>query len=105
MDKINLPQELRDYESLLKLLAIIFPCSVKTIEPDLFQDERLKLVTIFRENSAKKRHNFFSDPLIKFLWTRVFIKANPLLIKTYLRKIKTDRNNGSTTIQNFIANI
>ena len=35
----------------------------------------------------------------------MFIKANPLLIKTYLRKIKSDREDGSITLQKFIESI
>ena len=33
MDSIKLPEDLKDEDNSLKLLAIIFPCTVKRIQP------------------------------------------------------------------------
>lgn len=105
MDQLEMPEELRDHESLLKLLTIVFPCSVKTIEPNFCRVERLKLVAVFRENCDKKRHDFFSEPIIQFLWTKVFMKNNPDLINIHLRRIKNDREDGSIAVDKFIKSI
>ena len=105
MDQLEMPQELRDHESLLKLLTIVFPCSVKTIEPSFYRADRLKLVAVFRENCDKKRHDFFSEPIIQFLWTKVFMRVNPNLINIHLRRIKNDRDDGNIAVDKFIKSI
>ena len=105
MDVLDIPKELRDQENVLKLLTIVFPCTVKHVEPKMYRNERLKLISIFRENCAKKRQEFFKEPLIQFLWTKVFMEANPDIVNMHLRRIKSERADGDVAVSKLIKSI
>ena len=51
MEKLEVPQELRDYDHVLKMLTIVFPCTSKTIRVDDYKNDRAKMVAVFRENT------------------------------------------------------
>ena len=105
MDRLKIPIELRDHDNVLRLLTIIFPCTVKYIEPNHIREERLKLVSVFRENCVKNRQDFFSEPIIQFLWTRVFLEENPNLVSNHLRRLKSEREDGDIAVSKFIKSI
>ena len=105
MKVLEIPKELRDQENLLKLLTIVFPCTVKHVEPKLHRNERLKLISIFRENCAKKRQEFFKEPLIQYLWSKVFMEANPDIVNVHLRRIKSERDDGDIAVTKLIKSI
>ena len=105
MDQLQIPQELRCYDNVLKLLTIIFPCTVKQIDMTNCRIERLKFVAVFRENSSKRRRDFFSDPLVKFLWQTVFMPANPYLVKDHLRRIKSEASDGDVAVVRFLESV
>ena len=95
-DILCLPNELLGTENFLKMLTIIFPQSVKKVLPDLYPAERRFLVNIFRENNSQSRKKYFSDPLVKYLWTHFFIREAPEICVTYLRLVKSQTENGTT---------
>ena len=105
METLEIPKELKDQEHVLKLLTIVFPCTVKHVEPKLYRAERLKLISIFRENCAKKRQEFFGEPLIQYLWTKVFMEANPDIVNVHLRRIKSERADGEVAVAKLIKSI
>ena len=105
MDRLKIPSELRDHDNVLRLLTIIFPCTVKYIQPNHIRAERLKLVSVFRENCVKNRQDFFSEPIIQFLWTKVFLEENPDLVSNHLRRLKSEREDGDIAVAKFIKSI
>ena len=42
---------------------------------------------MFQENTIKKRHAFFSDPLIAYLWS-IFIDFMPLSVNEYFEDVR-----------------
>ena len=77
MIDIGIPEELKDDENILKLLTILFPCTIKKIRSTEQTRGREMLIDTFRENCAKKRIDFFKDPLVKYLWNKVFMEEKP----------------------------
>ena len=59
MDRVGLPNDLKDEQNALKLLTIIFPQTLKKIRPFELASERENLSEIFRENCASRRLEFF----------------------------------------------
>ena len=55
MNDLKMPQELMDEDNTLKLLTILFPCSLKKIQPKQLVKVRELFSNIFRENCAQKR--------------------------------------------------
>ena len=55
MNDLKMPQELMDQDNTLKLLTILFPCSLKKIQPKQLVKVRELFSNIFRENCAQKR--------------------------------------------------
>ena len=100
-----LPNELLDTESVLKMLTILFPQSVKKVLPGTHSAERQFLVLIFRENNSSSRKRYFADPLIKYLWTHVFIKEAPDVCATYLRLVKSQPEHGTAKLDKFMRDL
>ena len=105
MEDINLPHDLKDQDNILKLLTIIFPCTIKKIRPFDLVDQRKELIAIFRENCSKKRLNFFQDPLVMYLWNQVFMKERPDIFENHMRKIKSDSKYGDIAIDKFVTSL
>ena len=105
MEKLEVPQELRDYDHVLKMLTIVFPCTSKTIRVDDYKNDRAKMVAVFRENTSKKRRAFFSEPLVKYLWQKIFMPANPNLVKNHLRRIKSEAADGNVAVARFLESV
>ena len=42
---------------------------------------------MFRENNSATRKKLFSDPLIKYLWSDIFIEESPETVVTHLRRL------------------
>ena len=102
MTDLNLPKELLDHDNTLKLLTILFPCSIKKILPTECIEARELLLSTFRENCAKKREDFFSDPLVKYLWNNIFIQEQPEIFQSHLRWILSDSKYGEIAIAKFV---
>ena len=69
VEKLELPEALYDYEHVIKMLTLLFPCSTRKPLPELnTMVDRVVFVEVFRENNTLQRNRFFSDPLIKYLW-------------------------------------
>ena len=94
MKSMKFPEALMDEASTLKMLTIIFPCTIKKVKPNHFKSERNLLIQIFRENCNLKRSKFFMDPLIKFLWNNIFMLEAPDIVHNHLRAIRSDPSYG-----------
>ena len=94
MKSMQFPEALMDEASTLKMLTIIFPCTIKKVKPNHFKCERNLLIQIFRENCNLKRSKFFMDPLIKFLWNNIFMVEAPDIVHNHLRAIRSDPSYG-----------
>ena len=94
MKSMQFPETLMDEVSTLKMLTIIFPCTIKKVKPNHFKSERNLLIQIFRENCNSKRSKFFMDPLIKFLWNNVFMVEASDIVHKHLRAIRSDPSYG-----------
>ena len=55
MKSLGVPDALMDEASMLKILTIIFPCTIKKVKPNQYVRERTLLIQIFRENCNVKR--------------------------------------------------
>ena len=60
------------------------------------------LLSTFRENCAKKREDFFSDPLVRYLWNNIFMHEVPEVLSNHTRWIKSDPKYGDIAIQKFV---
>ena len=71
--QLKLPNSLLDNECTVKMLTFLFPCTIdKSIEnfpPQMTDNLREVFVTIFKESSIPLRNSFFSDKLVKYLWS------------------------------------
>ena len=63
-----LPDALQDNDSTIKMVTLLFPCTIRKLFDIPLQqmDERTRtfFVQVFKENSVVQRRKFFSDPLI-----------------------------------------
>ena len=85
-----LPKHLMDYSSMIKVLTLVFPCSIRRSLPELIEPvDRVFLVEVFRDNNSAVRAKFFSDPLIKHLWSKNFINKNPEIVVGHLRRLRS----------------
>ena len=74
---LNAPPELLQYEEVLKMITFMFPCRARKLDPEAARKQRALLVQVFQENNSKLRTDLFSDPLVKFLWSKVWIVESP----------------------------
>ena len=89
-DELSLPATLLTHKNVLKMLTILFPCTLKKVQPTAYAAERLVIARrVFKENSSKTREKFFADPLIKYLWVRIFVTNTPETFISYLRQVRT----------------
>ena len=51
VDILSLPSQFINAVDILKMLTLLFPCSIKKVFPNHYKIERLFLVRVFKENS------------------------------------------------------
>lgn len=94
-------------------MLLLFPSVAKQKkEKMIFQDDmqiylrdvRLGCYEVFQENNVKKRTAFFSEPLIKYLWT-LFSAFKPEFIMHHLKKTRSQPNQGELRYRVLIADI
>lgn len=103
VEYVEAPKELLDKESVSKMLVVLFPCIIK--RPVYKYMKKSPMFLIFRENNYNLRCKFFSDPLIKFLWGKVFIKKHEDVLITHLRRIRSHETIGETKYERFIKDL
>ena len=103
IEKLQVPKDLLDAESVEKMLVILFPCITK--RPAYAAKKRHPLVLIFKENNHSLRMMFFSDPLIKFLWKYLFIREHPDILINHLRRIRSHDDFGEMKYERFVKDL
>ena len=95
---LSLPDALVDSNCIAKMLTIVFPCTARKpldgLHHQLNAAQRAFYVQVFKENSVKLRNKLFSDPLIKHLWSKVFIVEKPETCIAHLRRIRSSPEHG-----------
>ena len=92
---LALSNQLLSPENNVKMLTLLFPCSIKSHkEHDEFSYTRLLFTRIFKENSSSLRNTFFCDPLIKHLWGTIYVKECAEVFTNHLKKIRGQPNEG-----------
>ena len=72
------------------MLTMLFPYTMRRPIPGLTHKvDRVLFAKTFRENNSWVRLSFFSDPLIKYLWSKIFIEDNPEIVISHLRRLKS----------------
>ena len=61
--------------------------------PELKKEKKL-LSKVFLENNAALRQDLFKDPLIKHLWSKIFITEGHSIITDYIRFVRTKKSDG-----------
>ena len=88
------------------MLTLIFPCSTRRSSPDLWNSvDQILFTQIFRDNNNTIRSNFFSDPLIKYLWTRIFIRKNPEICTGHLRQLRSQPKVGKARYDRLVKDL
>ena len=70
---LNLPSVFLDQDSILKMITLLFPCSTKKDFKFEETEDRIIFLKAFKENSHGMRIKFFSNPLMKHMWSKIFI--------------------------------
>ena len=96
---LRLPAALLDQENVVKMLTLLFPCSTRKHLPASAVDmvtpvKRFHLAQVFRENNLGLRHKFFEEPLVKYLWSKIFITECSEVCVAHLRRIRSYPDNG-----------
>ena len=72
-DRLNLPEFLLTHDQVLKMVSLVLPCQFKRLKAPEARQSRSVLLNVFNENNSKLRDKFFSDELLQYLWSEVFI--------------------------------
>ena len=59
----------------------------------------------FKENNIQKRHIFFGEPFIQFLWGELFTISRPELIINHLRRVRTHPLDGEYRYQMIVSDM
>ena len=95
VDELALPESLLSDANIVKMLTLIFPCTPRRSLPNLTESvDRILFAQVFRENNNNVRTKFFSDPLIKHLWSQIFITTNPEITVAHLRRLRSQEKDG-----------
>ena len=95
VDELALPEPLMCDANIVKMLTLIFPCTTRRPLPNLTERvDRILFAQVFRENNNNVRTKFFSDPLIKHLWSKIFIATNPEISVSHLRRLRSQEKDG-----------
>ena len=82
-----------DLDSIVKMITLLFPCSLRKVMP-VEIGYRGHLAQVFRENNKRLRQEFFSEPLIKHLWSKIFIVEGSDIVIDHMRRIRSAEEQG-----------
>ena len=90
-----MPSELLTDDNVIKLMTLLFPCSIRQpIQGINLCLERTLFVNVFRESIPEMRNEFFRQPLVKYLWQDIFIKEYGNEITSYFRLVRSNKDRG-----------
>ena len=92
--------------NIIKMLTLIFPCTTRRPLPNLTERvDRILFAQVFRENNNKVRTRFFSDLLIKYLWSKIFIITNPEIVVSHLRRLRSQESCGEAKYDRLVRDL
>ena len=90
---------------MLKMLFFILPCQSRRIGgPENKKDKEL-FSGVFKENNARLRQNLFKEPLIKYLWSKIYIVENHKIVTEYIRFVRTYKADGDIHADRLIEDL
>ena len=108
-DDLRIPKALLDIENVVKMVTLLFPCTTRRHLPLLpglmHPTQRTHIAQVFRENNLELRLKFFGEPLIKYLWSKIFIDDCPDVSTSHLRRIRSNTENGEMKFNRFWTDI
>lgn len=93
VDDLDMHPSLLDIESIVKMITILFPCSLRKEMP-VDTEPRGHLAQVFRENNQRLRQQFFGEPLVKHLWSNIFIEEGSEIIMDHMRRVRSSEEQG-----------
>ena len=89
---LKLSPSLLDDDTVLKMATLLLP-AFKYADEKRFEFRQFKTFTqVFSISREELRNQFFSDPLSKHLWSKIFILENPEICIGHLRRIRNQPN-------------
>ena len=68
-------------------------------------NEREVFLKVFQENSVRIRNSFFSDTLVKHLWSQIFIVETPETTIANLRRIRSIEKHGEEKYKKILTDM
>ena len=62
-------------------------------------------MNVFKENSIFLRNSFFSDTLVKYLWSQIFIVEAPETTIAHLRRIRSIEDHGEIKYERMFSDM
>ena len=62
-------------------------------------------MNVFKENSIFLRNSFFSDTLVKYLWSQIFIIEAPETTIAHLRRIRSMEHHGEVKYEKMLGDM
>ena len=103
--KLRVPEDLLTNEQVLKMLFFILPCQSRKIGGPEKEKDRVLYLRVFQENNAGLRQNLFQEPLIKHLWSKIYIVDNPRIVTDYVRFVRTYKADGDIHADRLIKDL
>ena len=103
--KLWVPEDLLTHEQVLKMLFFILPCQSRRIGGPEKEKDRVLYLRVFQENNAGLRQNLFQEPLIKHLWSKIYIVDNPRIVTDYVRFVRTYKADGDIHADRLIKDL
>ena len=106
---LQLPDALTDDDSIAKMLLLLFPCAIRkeltSLTLQMSDNQRFIFVQVFKENNVSLRNKLFSDPLVKYLWSKIFIKETPETCIAHLRRIRSNPEQGEIKYERMLQDM
>ena len=90
--ELELPAALCDHDNIMNMFTILFPCASRSALDSTNTGGgggRILFHCIFKENNTALRREFFSHPLAKYLWSKIFIVESPETVIVHLRRLRS----------------
>lgn len=104
-EQLKLPEAIMDHQSIVKVVTILFPCTLRKDMGACPFNTRSFFVQVFKENNVKIRNRFFSDPLVKYLWAKVFILEASEICISHLRRIRSHQEHGEAKYERIMKDL
>ena len=88
------------------MLTLLFPCTTRKPLPGLKQVvDRTLFAQVFRENNVALRNKFYADPLVKHLWSQIFVVECEETCVAHLRRIRSQAEQGEIKFERLLKDM